>query len=127
MFLHVGLAGTHHCPEIWHAGDNPPTDQTLDWGVFQTMAVGCRPTVDNNHFWSSVSFGQHALHHLFPTIDQEYLIGLHPIYEQTLKDFGLLEVIKGQNRQYGVWAGWMGLFQQVRHPRSPVASACVLT
>lgn len=124
IFLHVSLAATHHCPEVWHAGDNPAPPSTesgdnskqslsMDWGVYQAMAIGSRPTVDASHTLASSSFGQHALHHMFPTIDQYYLQHIQIVYDQTLQEFGLLESVYGGGRSFTIMDGWLGLFKQV--------------
>lgn len=114
VFLHVGLAAGHHHPDIWHAGDNSATSATMDWGVYQVFAVGTRPEADKSSLLSSISFGQHALHHLFPTIDQSYLAALTPIYESTLKEFHLYDVLyKKESRCFTIWQSWKGFLEQV--------------
>jgi fatty acid desaturase len=34
-----------------------------------------------------IGFGDHALHHLFPTVDHARLAQLYPVFLQTLADF----------------------------------------
>lgn len=36
-----------------------------------------------------VTFGDHTLHHMFPTIDHAHLHDLYPILEKTCKEFGV--------------------------------------
>eukprot|EP01031_Cornospumella_fuschlensis_P042352 gene42352-51727_t len=59
-FLHIGLAATHHHPLVYHSGDvQPDVDNRItrmDWGVYQVMAVGHRPTIDKSAYLSLVSF-----------------------------------------------------------------------
>jgi fatty acid desaturase len=126
VFLLLGLAGAHHHPSVWHAGDNTPeqADQKMDWGIFQLIAVGLRPTVDNNLFLTSISFGRHALHHMFPTIDHAYLNLLNPTFEQTCRDFGILDLFPlpiekaspwAKRRYLSLYEGWIGMIRQVSY------------
>lgn len=78
----------------------------MDWGVFQLDAVMDRKEITGSHFMVLTHFGDHALHHLFPTIDHGLLDALYPIFWQTCKDFGVahrivtnFEMVKGQYRQ----------------------------
>lgn len=112
-FLYLSLAGTHHHPNVWHAGD-PATvainhddaqkkkqsldrakviEAGMDWGTLQLLATGRRPSCDR-HLWSAaVIFGQHALHHLFPTVDLCFLYDVEPILKSTCREFGLERLI----------------------------------
>ena len=40
-------------------------------------------------FLISISFGNHTLHHLFPTVDHSKLGHLLPVFLETCKDFGV--------------------------------------
>jgi fatty acid desaturase len=40
-------------------------------------------------FLVAISFGDHTLHHLFPTIDHSKLPLIHDIFHQTLKEFNV--------------------------------------
>ena len=78
----------------------------MDWGVFQMDAVMDRKDITGSHFLVLTSFGDHALHHLFPTIDHGHLEHLYPVFLQTCEVFGIkwrlesqLELIKGQYSQ----------------------------
>ena len=42
-----------------------------------------------NSYVGLVVFGEHTLHHLFPTIDHMLLKELIPIYKETLEEFGV--------------------------------------
>lgn len=55
----------------------------------------------------STTFGEHPLHHLFPTVCQSKLSMLKPIFEQTLEEFQTknrkvtqLELFRGTYQQY---------------------------
>lgn len=117
-FLYLSLAGTHHHPHVWHAGDvatvDPPASvavdssaappskgftraevvaQGLDWGTLQLLATGRRPSMDAQLWTAAVIFGQHALHHLFPTLDLSVLYDLEPIFFDTCREFNLLRLV----------------------------------
>ena len=87
-FSFVGLIAAHHHPDIWHDGDKP-TYESKDWGICQIDAVRDRAVVTNNLFLVSTMFGDHTLHHLFPTIDHSKLPLLRPIFLETCKEFGV--------------------------------------
>lgn len=46
-----------------------------------------RKDVQDNHFLSLTNFGDHALHHLFPTLDHGVLNKLYPLFEETCAEF----------------------------------------
>lgn len=83
---------------------SPKTE--LDWGIYQLDAVMDRKDINGSHFLVLTNFGDHALHHLFPTIDHGYLQHLYPVFLETCKEFGVewkqasqMELVKGQYRQ----------------------------
>lgn len=41
-----------------------------------------------NVFTALTHYGDHILHHLFPTVDSSYLPYLYPVLKQTCKEFG---------------------------------------
>ncbi|XP_069700190.1 cytochrome b5-related protein-like [Periplaneta americana] len=103
-FVFIGLNAAHHHPEIFHDGDAPRSDR--DWGLGQVDAVRDRPEISTSLFLVLVTFGDHCLHHLFPTVDHSYLHLLYPTFYETCKQFGvdyqpfsILDLIKGQFRQ----------------------------
>nr|CAD7423342.1 unnamed protein product [Timema monikensis] len=100
----IGLNAGHHHPEVFHDGDTPRKD--MDWGLFQLDAVRDRKEVMSCTFLALVSFGHHALHHLFPSLDHGRLQQLYPALEDTCKEFGIpfevstvWEMLSGQFRQ----------------------------
>lgn len=143
VFLHVGLAAGHHLESVWHASDplpislssspqtssatpNPPSDKAtvpvrVDWGSFQLVAlVGEHPSVDSSTFLTAISFGRHALHHLFPTLDHGALPALVPLLHETLVEFGLQRLVpNGVSSEAGgrsltsVMSGWQGYIRTV--------------
>lgn len=80
--------------------------EELDWGIYQLDAVMDRKDITGSHFLVLTNFGDHALHHLFPTLDHGLLEYLYPVFLETCKQFGAewmlctqLEATKGQYRQ----------------------------
>ncbi|XP_018561157.1 cytochrome b5-related protein isoform X2 [Anoplophora glabripennis] len=107
--LHFGLVGInagHHHPDRFHDGDKARPKEEQDWGIFQLDAVMDRKDITGSHFLVLTNFGDHALHHLFPTVDHGLLDYLYPVFLETCKQFGTewilstqLETTKGQYRQ----------------------------
>jgi len=84
--------GTHRHPDLYHPGDLP-NDATvkndMDWGVHQ-LDTGYDVTGKSDNFiMKMTTFGDHRLHHLFPTVDQSKLCHLYPVVEETCKEFGV--------------------------------------
>ncbi|CAH1399643.1 unnamed protein product [Nezara viridula] len=105
-FAFLGLNAAHHHPNIHHDGDEPREDK--DWGLYQLDTVKDRVEIKGIFFFVLVMFGDHTLHHLFPTIDHAYLDDLYPELEKTYEDFGInhkmttmSDLIIGQFKQLG--------------------------
>lgn len=103
-FAFVGVNAAHHHPHIFHDGDAPREDR--DWGFGQLDSVMDRNDINGNQFLVLTNFGEHALHHLFPTVDHAFLPKLQPIVTETCKEFNVelriksqLELIIGQFKQ----------------------------
>lgn len=77
--------GSHHVPDNYHDGDELHSD--LDWGLYQLRTITDRSDIKGNHFWALTHFGDHILHHFFPTLDHGMLPQLYPILKRTLDDF----------------------------------------
>lgn len=65
-----------------------------------------RNDINCNSFLVLTNFGEHGLHHLFPTLDHAVLEKLWPIFKKTMKEFNIelrmnsqFEMIKGQFKQ----------------------------
>jgi len=104
LFAFIGLTAAHHDPRIYHDGDAPRTDR--DWGLFQLDTIIDRGDIKWSDLLVLTHFGEHALHHMFPTLDHGILKQLYPELQRTLKEFKceLREInhwghIKGQNQQ----------------------------
>ena len=116
-FHNISLAAGHHHPQIWHAGDTIACDkdETIDWGLYQLAAVGDRPEIDGTALMSSVCFGRHALHHLFPTVDHSKLNYLLPALRMTCKQFGVTyfpESLQTPERHLTIFDGYLGMWRQ---------------
>ncbi|XP_034474537.1 cytochrome b5-related protein-like [Drosophila innubila] len=90
-FCVIGLNAAHHDPKIYHEGDKNRDDR--DWGLFQVDTIIDRGDLKRSHFLVLTHFGDHVLHHLFPTLDHGLLPALYPILYETLDQF------KGQLRE----------------------------
>lgn len=103
-FSLIGLNAAHHHPEVCHSGDQIPDE--IDWGVYQIAAVIDRADVKGSQFAVLTSFGDHCLHHMFPTLDHGILPQLYPVFLRTCEEFetayrecSWLHHIVGQHRQ----------------------------
>lgn len=80
----VALNAGHHHPEITHEGDQL---QSLDFGYYQMGATIERIEVSKYQFMILSHFGQHTLHHMFPTLDHGILAQLQSTFIETCKEF----------------------------------------
>ncbi|XP_017461468.1 PREDICTED: cytochrome b5-related protein [Rhagoletis zephyria] len=104
IFGVIGLNAAHHDPKIFHDGDAQREDR--DWGLYQLDTVIDRSDIKGSQFLVLTHFGDHFLHHLFPTLDHGILPQLYPILYETLDEFKAqlrecthLQHIIGQNKQ----------------------------
>jgi hypothetical protein len=74
-----------------------------DFGLGQIDAVRDHPEFAHNRFIVLLTFGEHCLHHLFPTMDLTNLHHFYPAFHETCQEFGVkykplkfLELCKGQ-------------------------------
>lgn len=101
----VSLSTGHHDPRNVHEGDE---FKSLDYGLYQMATTMERKGVNANLFISLTYFGDHLMHHLFPSLDHALLPQLHDVLFETLKEFheeyrecSFLGAIIGQFRQLG--------------------------
>lgn len=106
IFSVIGFNAAHHHPDIFHEGDTPRANVDIDWGIHQLDSVADRYEITGNTFLVLTNFGDHALHHIFPTLDHATLQYLYPTFENTMKQFGLnlqmksqIDMIVGQFKQ----------------------------
>lgn len=86
LFHLIGLNAAHHDPKIHHEGDAVREDR--DWGLFQLDTIIDRRDLKGSHFLVLTHFGDHILHHMFPTMDHGVLHQINPILSETMKEFG---------------------------------------
>jgi fatty acid desaturase len=74
-----------------------------DFGLGQIDAVRDHVEFAHNPYIVMLTFGEHCLHHLLPTIDHTNLRHFYPIFHETCKEFGvkykplrLFQLFKGQ-------------------------------
>ncbi|KAK9739690.1 Fatty acid desaturase [Popillia japonica] len=85
----IGLNAGHHHPDLFHDGDDVRSSPKIDWGLHQMDSVMDRSEITGSHFLVLITFGDHALHHLFPTIDHGRLNYLYPIFQNVCTEFGI--------------------------------------
>lgn len=100
MAINVG----HHVPENVHEGDEV---KSFDYGVYQLAATIERSPANVNLFVSLTNFGDHMLHHMFPSLDHSLLRHLRETLAETCTDF------QEEFRKCSVWEALTGQFQQL--------------
>ncbi|TRY68651.1 hypothetical protein TCAL_02479 [Tigriopus californicus] len=100
----TSLIGTHHHPSVFHDGDYLPKD--LDWGISQIDTTR-DVNKSGNLFLIATSFGDHLLHHLFPTVDHSKLDYLIPALNETLTEFAIEYPVANQ------WNMVLGMHSQM--------------
>ena len=88
FFVVIGIMVGHHHPDIFHNGDGQ-FQLGNDWGLAQLDAVRDRNDIEGNLLAELTTFGNHILHHLFPTLDHGLLDLLRPVLEKTCRDFNV--------------------------------------
>ncbi|XP_063824201.1 cytochrome b5-related protein-like [Ostrinia nubilalis] len=88
FFTLFGLTAGHHAHINFFDGD-VPRQEYLDWGLHQLDTVVERIDYAGNHFKSITRFGDHALHHLFPTLDHAELKYFYPILLEHCEKFDM--------------------------------------
>jgi fatty acid desaturase len=86
----------------------------MDFGIFQMDTIIDRIDVKRNQFLVLTQFGEHTLHHLFPTIDHGLLPQLKDLVLETCQEFGT------ELREYPWYKLIQGHYQQLARtePRS---------
>lgn len=86
IFFSIAVNAAHHHPDAIKDGDQP-RNVTPDWGVHQVEALLERKDVNSNAFAALTLFGDHTLHHMFPTLDHGVLKYLYPILLELCEKF----------------------------------------
>ncbi|KAJ8733394.1 hypothetical protein PYW08_001692 [Mythimna loreyi] len=82
----IGTSAAHHHPDIFKDGDQLK-NTTVDWGMHELEAVMDRTDINSSLFTSMTFFGDHALHHLFPTLDNVTLRHFYPVFLKRCEQF----------------------------------------
>jgi len=97
----------HHHPTIFHDGDECRIDP--DFGLCQLDAVRERSdSIYKNLFFVLTRYGEHSLHHLFPTVCHSKLELLKPALESTLEKFNEELIALPE------WELYLGTFKQLQ-------------
>ncbi|ALC39399.1 CG17928 [Drosophila busckii] len=105
LFGFIGVTAAHHDPRIYHDGD--AMRDNYDWGLYQLDTIIDRGDIKWSDLLVLTHFGEHALHHMFPTLDHGVLKLLYPELQQTLREF------KCELREINHWAHIKGHNQQL--------------
>ncbi|XP_050077689.1 cytochrome b5-related protein-like [Anopheles maculipalpis] len=81
----IGLSAGHHHPKALHSGDLFPQD--IDFGLYQMATIVERRGVEGSLVKVLTTFGEHYLHHLFPTLDHAILPQLNGVFLATCDEF----------------------------------------
>ncbi|GAB0086964.1 Cytochrome b5-related protein [Sergentomyia squamirostris] len=85
LFALIGFNASHHHSGVVHEGD--AIRENSDWGIYQMDTSMDRSDINKSHFFTLTFFGQHILHHIFPTLDHGVLAQLQPEFLETLREF----------------------------------------
>lgn len=104
FFGFITVNAAHHPLGAFHEGD--PMRDDLDFGIFQLDSVVERDGLKKSLILVLTHFGDHGMHHLFPTLDHAILPQFDDIFIQTCKEFNVIlqrndwsELIKEQHLQ----------------------------
>lgn len=112
LFGIIGVTAAHHHPDLYHAGDGH-FQYGNDWGLGQLDAVRDRKDVDGVLLAELTMYGNHILHHLFPTLDHGVLDIIRPIFQQTCLDFKLPVEWSQSPSRYSQWDLALGTLRQL--------------
>jgi fatty acid desaturase len=84
-FAFIASNAGHHHPSTVHDGDKLNDD--TDWGLYQLDALMDRTDIKGSLFLELTHFGNHALHHYFPTVDHALLEEFNDLLYETCKEF----------------------------------------
>ncbi|XP_061510894.1 cytochrome b5-related protein isoform X1 [Anopheles gambiae] len=94
----IGLSAGHHHPKALHSGDLFPND--MDFGLYQMATIVERRGVEGSLLKVLTTFGDHYLHHLFPTLDHAILPQLNDVFLATCEEFGAGKRLSSWFSQY---------------------------
>ena len=103
MYSLMALSAGHHNPTNVHEGDE---FKSLDYGLYQLRCTIDRAEAKSNLFMTLTHFGDHLLHHLFPSLDHSLLPQLKDTFIETCTEFKeeitectMLDALIGQFKQ----------------------------
>lgn len=103
LYSLMALSAGHHNPTNVHEGDE---FKSLDYGLYQLRCTVDRIEAKSNLFMTLTHFGDHLLHHLFPSLDHSLLPQLKECLVETCNDFNeeltectMLDGLVGQLKQ----------------------------
>lgn len=118
LILGDGLISAHHHHHMFHPGDGE-FSYGLDWGLAQLDATGDNKLITGPSFFIEVvMFGNHVLHHMFPTLDHGLLETLRPVLRKTCRDFNLPENLIESLNCYTQWDLITGTLKQMARTRA---------
>ncbi|KAH8409429.1 hypothetical protein KR222_004275 [Zaprionus bogoriensis] len=85
FFFFIAITAAHQDPRTFHDGDATRSD--IDWGLYQLDSLIDRSDIKWSDLLVLTHFGEHGLHHLFPTLDHGVLKHLYPELQKTLEEF----------------------------------------
>lgn len=80
----IGLNAGHHHNNVFHDGDEL---RSLDFGIYQLASVVEKSEGKNYPFMTLMTYGNHTLHHFFPTVDNAVLPQLDDLLIETCLEF----------------------------------------
>ncbi|XP_052863972.1 cytochrome b5-related protein-like [Anopheles cruzii] len=83
----VGLSAGHHHPKALHSGDAFPDG--VDFGLYQLATIVERKGVTGSLLKVLTTFGDHHLHHMFPTLDHAIFPQLNDVFVETCREFNV--------------------------------------
>lgn len=101
----VAVNAGHHGPTIVHEGDE---FKGLDFGIYQLGTTIDRVEAKAGLFMTLTHFGDHMLHHMFPSLDHAILPHLRETFIETLIDF------KEELREFTFFDALIAQFQQLK-------------
>ena len=104
MFTTFALNVGHHGPESVHEGDE---FKELDFGIYQLATTIDRREVKTNLITTLTYFGDHVLHHMFPSLDHSLLPHLKQTFIETCTEF------QEEFRECSLLEAFIGQFQQL--------------
>ena len=101
----LGFNVGHHDPKLTHEGDKI---ENYDFGYHQVKIVYERDLAKSNLFISLTTFGNHLMHHIFPTLDHAFLPHMSEAFLETCKEFNV------DIKNCTMWEGFVGHLKQLK-------------